>query len=106
MFGYVTFNVKKYILSQIFYKKIWWFFHRLHKLLFDAFLGLLPSNILIGLQKKIVIYIVKDFSNSGSLCQVRTIQVDPINHQGFSPLMKAALQGRIKCSKLLLFSGN
>jgi len=39
------------------------------------------------------------------LTKVRTIQVDPINHQGFSPLMKAALQGRIKCSKLLLFSG-
>jgi len=38
------------------------------------------------------------------LTKVRTIQVDPINHQGFSPLMKAALQGRIKCSKLLLFS--
>ena len=39
------------------------------------------------------------------LNKVRTIQVDPCNHQGFTPLMKAALQGRIKCSKLLLFSG-
>lgn len=39
------------------------------------------------------------------LNKVRTIQVDPINQQGFTPLMKAALQGRIKCSKLLLFSG-
>ena len=39
------------------------------------------------------------------LNKVRTIQVDPINHQGFTPLMKSALQGRIKCSKLLLFSG-
>ena len=26
MFGYVTFNVKYYILSQIFYKKIGWHF--------------------------------------------------------------------------------
>ena len=39
------------------------------------------------------------------LSKVRTIQVDPVNYQGFTPLMKAALQGRIKCSKLLLFSG-
>ena len=39
------------------------------------------------------------------LTKVRTILVDPFNHQGFTPLMKAALQGRIKCSKLLLFSG-
>ncbi len=39
------------------------------------------------------------------LTKVRTIQVDPINNYGFTPLMKAALQGRIKCSKLLLFSG-
>ena len=39
------------------------------------------------------------------LTKVRTIHVDPVNYQGFSPLMKAALQGRIKCSKLLLFSG-
>ena len=39
------------------------------------------------------------------LNKVRTIQVDPINQQGFTPLMKSALQGRIKCSKLLLFSG-
>jgi hypothetical protein len=31
--------------------------------------------------------------------------MDPVNNLGFSPLMKAALQGRIKCSKLLLFSG-
>ena len=37
--------------------------------------------------------------------QVRTITVDPVNKTGFTPLMKAALQGRIKCSKLLLFSG-
>ena len=39
------------------------------------------------------------------LNRVRTINVDPVNKQGFTPLMKAALQGRIKCSKLLLFSG-
>jgi hypothetical protein len=37
--------------------------------------------------------------------KVRTIVMDPVNNLGFSPLMKAALQGRIKCSKLLLFSG-
>lgn len=39
------------------------------------------------------------------LNKVRTISVDPVNHLGFTPLMKAALQGRTKCSKLLLFSG-
>ena len=39
------------------------------------------------------------------LNKVRTILVDPINAHGFTPLMKAALQGRVKCSKLLLFSG-
>jgi hypothetical protein len=39
------------------------------------------------------------------LTKVRGIQVDPVNIQGFTPLMKAALQGRVKCSKLLLFSG-
>ena len=39
------------------------------------------------------------------LNKVRTIQVDPVNNAGFSPLMKAAIQGRIKCSKMLLFSG-
>lgn len=39
------------------------------------------------------------------LTKVRGIMVDPINNQGFTPLMKAALQGRVKCSKLLLFSG-
>ena len=50
-------------------------------------------------------HMMYDIFNSRSMCKVRTIQVDPINHQGFSPLMKAALQGRIKCSKLLLFSG-
>ena len=44
-------------------------------------------------------------SNVFLLNKVRTIVVDPVNNLGFSPLMKAALQGRIKCSKLLLFSG-
>ena len=40
------------------------------------------------------------------LNKVRTIQVDPTNILGFTPLMKAAIQGRVKCSKLLLISGN
>ena len=39
------------------------------------------------------------------LNKVRTIQIDPVNRLGFTPLMKAAIQGRVKCSKLLLFSG-
>jgi hypothetical protein len=39
------------------------------------------------------------------LNKVRTINMDPVNALGFTPLMKSALQGRIKCSKLLLFSG-
>ena len=39
------------------------------------------------------------------LSKVRTIQIDPVNRLGFTPLMKAAIQGRVKCSKLLLFSG-
>nr|CAD7576520.1 unnamed protein product [Timema californicum] len=33
------------------------------------------------------------------------IEVDARNHLGFTPLMKAALQGRTKCAKLLLFAG-
>ena len=39
------------------------------------------------------------------LNKAHAIQVDPINKLGFTPLMKAAIQGRVKCSKLLLFSG-
>ena len=39
------------------------------------------------------------------LNKVRTINIDPKNIFGFTPLMKAAIQGRVKCSKLLLFSG-
>lgn len=33
------------------------------------------------------------------------IEVDARNHLGFTPLMKAAIQGRTKCAKLLLFAG-
>lgn len=33
------------------------------------------------------------------------IDVDQPNHQGFTALMKAAVQGRSKCAKLLLYSG-
>lgn len=33
------------------------------------------------------------------------IEVDARNNLGFTPLMKAALQGRNKCAKLLLFAG-
>lgn len=39
------------------------------------------------------------------LSRVKNIQVDPVNKLGFTPLMKAAIQGRVKCSKLLLISG-
>ncbi|PNF13994.1 hypothetical protein B7P43_G08584 [Cryptotermes secundus] len=34
-----------------------------------------------------------------------TVEVDARNAMGFTPLMKAALQGRTKCAKLLLFAG-
>jgi ankyrin repeat protein len=34
-----------------------------------------------------------------------TAEVDARNAMGFTPLMKAALQGRTKCAKLLLFAG-
>jgi ankyrin repeat protein len=34
-----------------------------------------------------------------------TLEVDARNAMGFTPLMKAALQGRTKCAKLLLFAG-
>ena len=37
MFGYVKFNVKYYILSQIFYKKIGWFFVREYVSIFLLF---------------------------------------------------------------------
>ena len=40
------------------------------------------------------------------LNKVRTILIDPLNIYGFTPLMKAAIQGRVKCCKLLLISGN
>lgn len=33
------------------------------------------------------------------------IEVDTRNNLGFTPLMKAALQGRTKCAKILLFAG-
>lgn len=33
------------------------------------------------------------------------IEVDSRNTLGFTPLMKAALQGRTKCAKILLFAG-
>ena len=33
------------------------------------------------------------------------LDVDARNLLGFTPLMKAALQGRTKCAKLLLFAG-
>lgn len=33
------------------------------------------------------------------------VEVDARNALGFTPLMKAALQGRTKCAKLLLFAG-
>lgn len=33
------------------------------------------------------------------------IEVDARNNLGFTPLMKAAIQGRTKCAKLLLFAG-
>jgi len=33
------------------------------------------------------------------------IEVDARNTLGFTPLMKAALQGRTKCAKILLFAG-
>lgn len=33
------------------------------------------------------------------------LEIDARNSLGFTPLMKAALQGRTKCAKLLLFAG-
>ncbi|CAH0546739.1 unnamed protein product [Brassicogethes aeneus] len=39
------------------------------------------------------------------LSRCRGIEIDARNYLGFTPLMKAALQGRNKCAKLLLFAG-
>lgn len=39
------------------------------------------------------------------LDRVEEIEVDARNILGFTPLMKAAIQGRTKCAKLLLFAG-
>lgn len=39
------------------------------------------------------------------LSRCKTIEIDARNNLGFTPLMKAALQGRNKCAKLLLFAG-
>ncbi|GAB1597541.1 uncharacterized protein LOC115217241 [Argonauta hians] len=36
----------------------------------------------------------------------KKIRVDHVNRAGFSALMKAAIQGRTKCAKLLLFAGS
>lgn len=40
------------------------------------------------------------------LTKSRDMSIDAKNNLGFTPLMKAALQGRTKCAKLLLFAGN
>ncbi|KAJ3660462.1 hypothetical protein Zmor_004911 [Zophobas morio] len=39
------------------------------------------------------------------LSRCRGIEIDARNNLGFTALMKAALQGRNKCAKLLLFAG-
>ncbi|XP_055611358.1 uncharacterized protein LOC129757967 isoform X2 [Uranotaenia lowii] len=39
------------------------------------------------------------------ITKCRSLVVDPKNNLGFTPLMKAALQGRTRCAKLLLFAG-
>ena len=36
----------------------------------------------------------------------RRIRFDQVNHLGFTALMKAAIQGRTRCAKLLLFAGD
>jgi len=35
----------------------------------------------------------------------RHVKVDQCNNLGFTALMKAAIQGRTRCAKLLLFAG-
>lgn len=40
------------------------------------------------------------------LHEFRKIRVDHKNKAGFTALMKAALQGRTSCAKLLLYAGN
>jgi ankyrin repeat protein len=39
------------------------------------------------------------------LRQCPNIEIDARNNLGFTPLMKAAIQGRTKCAKLLLAAG-
>jgi len=39
------------------------------------------------------------------LSKSRSIKVDAKNNLGFTPLMKAALQGRIRCAKIILLAG-
>ena len=34
-----------------------------------------------------------------------SVLIDSRNHSGMTPLMKAALQGRIRCTRLLLLAG-
>ena len=36
----------------------------------------------------------------------RHVHIDQCNKLGFTALMKAAIQGRTRCAKLLLFAGN
>ena len=39
------------------------------------------------------------------LLHMRGIRIDQCNNLGFTALMKAAIQGRTKCAKLILFAG-
>lgn len=39
------------------------------------------------------------------ITRCRTLDKDQKNHLGLTPLMKAALQGRSKCAKILLLGG-
>lgn len=53
------------------------------------------------------------FAAQAGLCEIinmiltrsRSVKVDAKNNLGFTPLMKACIQGRTKCAKLLLFAG-
>lgn len=52
------------------------------------------------------------FSHLGNLGAIRLLllqsklNIDAKNIFGFTPLMKAAIQGHIRCAKTLLFAGN
>lgn len=69
-----------------------------------------PRRIHLYLIKAQIFLLVVPFTGQTEivnmlLTKCKGINIDAKNNLGFTPLMKAALQGRTKTAKLLLFAG-